>query len=203
VVLRRALGPQPRSETVLLALTQVATQCYWLAGTLGRIAIVAGVSQADGSRTVNAPFARVFADHVHARDAIRALEAAGVNAASISIVARSEAEAETLERDTGASEDLEDATQHRHPLSNFVGWLGRVESATVPGFGAILGSGDLWQDISMAANGRGAITGALVGLGLPVDTAADLERAVFHGQILVVVHGAFNRAAVQSVLGAA
>jgi hypothetical protein len=145
----------------------------------------------------------VFRDHAHARDAIRALEAAGIEPASISVVARSASEADRLEHDTGASEDLEDATQHRHRLLDFVGWLGRVESAAVPGFGAVLGTGDLWQDVSGAGSARGAITGALVGRGVPVDTAADLERAVFQGQILVVVHGAYNRAAVQSVLGAA
>jgi MFS family permease len=87
-------------------------------------------------------------------------------------------------------------------FADLVEWLGRVESAVVPGFGAVLGTGDLWQDVALASNGRGSITGALVGLGVPVDTATELEQAVASGQILLVVHGAFDAAAVHSVLAA-
>ena len=105
-----------------------------------------------------------------------------------------------MERDTGVSEDLEDATQHRHRLADVVDWLGRVESAVVPGFGAVLGTGDLWQDVTVGGNGRGSITGALVGLGVPVDEASNLEQAVAGGQILLVVHGDFDATAVRSVL---
>jgi hypothetical protein len=119
------------------------------------------------------------------------------------VVTRSTGEAETLEQDTGASEGLEEATQYRHPLADFVEWLGKVESVAVPGFGAVLGTGDLLQDVSMAGGNRGAITGALVGLGIPVDAAADYERAVFEGQILVVVHGSLDQATVGSILSSA
>ena len=148
------------------------------------------------------PIARSFANYAEARDAILALEAAGLSPADISVVTRTPAEAETLEHDTGASEELEEATQHHHRLADLVDWLGRVESAAVPGFGAILGTGDLWQDVSMAGNGRGSITGALVGLGFSVDEAANLEAAVFDGRILVVIQRAPNSAAVQSALDA-
>ena len=138
------------------------------------------------------PIARTFATHAEARDAILALEAAGLRPADISVVTRTPAEAETLEHDTGASEELEEATQHHHRLADLVDWLGRVESAAVPGFGAILGTGDLWQDVSVAGNGRGSITGALVGLGFSVDEAANLEAAVFDGKILVVIENGAN-----------
>src|SRR5260370_28493929 len=123
--------------------------------------------------------ARPFATHAEARDAILALEAAGLSPDDISVVTRSPDEAETLEDETGSSEELEQATQHHHRLADLVDWLGRVESAAVPGFGAVLGTGDLWQDVSLAGNGRGSMTGALVGLGLSVDEAANLERAAF------------------------
>lgn len=105
------------------------------------------------------------------------------------MVTRSPRDAETLEHDTGASEDIEDVALHRNRLAEFVEWLGRVESAAVPGFGAVLGTGNLWQDVSGAGRGRGSITGALVGCGVPVDEAARLEQSVFDGRILVVVHG--------------
>jgi heat induced stress protein YflT len=143
---------------------------------------------------------RLFSSYQQAREAIRALEAAGVSPRSISVVTRSARETESLEQDTGVSDRIEDASVHRSRLQQFVDWLGRVESATVPGFGAILGTGDLWQDVQVAGSGRGAITGALVGAGVPVDAAASLERAVLDGQILVVVHGDYNSAAVQQVL---
>jgi hypothetical protein len=67
--------------------------------------------------------------------------------------------------------------------------LGKVESATVPGFGAVLGTGNLWQDVSGAGSGRGSITGALVGRGFSVDEAANYEAAVYEGKILIVIQG--------------
>jgi hypothetical protein len=148
------------------------------------------------------PVARTFDSHTAAHDAIRALEAAGLSPDDISVVTRSPAEAESLEQDTGASEELEEATQHHHRWADFVSWLGRVESATVPGFGAVLGTGNLWQDVSLAGGERGAITGALVGRGFGVDEAANLEAAVFDGKILIVVQGATDSAAVRAALGA-
>jgi hypothetical protein len=128
------------------------------------------------------------------------LESAGVDPRAISMITRSPGDAETLEHDTGISEDLEDAAVHHHRLSDFVDWLGRVESVAVPGFGAVLGTGDLWQDISMAGSGRGSITGVLVGCGVAVDEAATLEQAVFDGRILLVIHGTYDPATVSGAL---
>ena len=146
------------------------------------------------------PVTRVFDSYHEARDAIAALENAGVDPRAISVLTRSPRDAETLEHDTGVSDDLEDASVHRGRLEHFVDWLGRVGSAAVPGFGAVLGTGDLWQDIRVAGSGRGSITGALVGCGVPVDDAARLEQAVLDGQILVVVHGASDAVAAQRAL---
>ncbi|MBV9602766.1 MAG: general stress protein [Chloroflexi bacterium] len=129
----------------------------------------------------------MFRSYQEARDGIRALEASGVEADTISVLCRSPKAARMLEHDTGASDALEDSVD-RGPFGVFVDWLGRFESATVPGFGAVLGSGNLFQDVRLAGNGRGAITGALVGSGVPVDEAAELENAVDQGQILVLVH---------------
>ncbi len=146
------------------------------------------------------PVTRLFPSYQQARAAIHALEAAGVDPQSISVVTRLPHDAETLEEDTGASEDLEDVSVQRGRLRQFVDWLGKVESVTVPGFGGVLGTGDLWQDVQRSGNGHGAITGALVGVGVPVDTAASLEQAVLGGQILVVVHGTYDTAAVSGIL---
>ena len=145
------------------------------------------------------PTARVFDSYREAEVAIRALEAGGIDPPCISVVTRSPRDAETLEHDTGASDDLEDAS-YRSRLEDFVDWLGRLGGAAVPGFGAVLGTGNLWQDIALGGKGRGSITGALVGAGVPVEQADALEDAVFAGRILVVVHGAYDPAAVQRVL---
>ena len=146
------------------------------------------------------PVARVFADSHQARAAISALQDSGIDPLAISVVTRSPRDVDALEQATGINDDLEDATLHRGRLAQFVDWLGKFESATVPGFGAILGTGNLWQDIQVAGNGRGSITGALVGTGIPVDEAAGLEQAVDSGQVLVVVHGAYDPATVSRVL---
>jgi hypothetical protein len=158
------------------------------------------VARVDQSDPVSPPLTRVFTSYQAAREAIRALEVAGVDPGSISVLTRSPHDAETLQHDTGASDDLEDAALHRGRLTEVVDWLGRVESAAVPSFGAVLGTGNLWQDIQLAGSGRGSITGALVGCGVPVDEAAQLEQAVFDGYILVVVHGETAVAAASRVL---
>ena len=137
-----------------------------------------------------APETRLFASYQAAREAIVALEVGGVDPQQISVVTRSPRDAETLEEATGASDDLEDVSVDRGRLSEFIDWLGKVESVTVPSFGTVFGTGNLWQDVHMAGRGRGAITGALVGCGVPVDDAAALEDAVSAGQILVLVHEA-------------
>jgi hypothetical protein len=135
------------------------------------------------------PLAKLYAEPTQARAAIEALEAAGVGADAISILSRSTTEADELERATGASDDLEDTTTRPHHVADFFGWLGRVGGAVVPGFGSVMGSGNLWQDVARGSDQRGAITGALVGQGVQVDDAARFEDAVLEGQILVVVHG--------------
>jgi Heat induced stress protein YflT len=153
---------------------------------------------ADRKQPTAPPIARAFPGYQEAREAIRALQGAGVGPRAISVVTRSPADADTLEHDTGASEDLEHAS-HRARLSEFVDWLGRLGGVAVPGFGSVLGTGDIWRDIALAGSGRGSVTGALVGVGVPVDEAVDLEHAVFRGQILVVVHGAYDPSVAQRV----
>jgi hypothetical protein len=134
------------------------------------------------------------------------MQTAGVPADAISVISRSTVEADEIERVTGASDDLEDAAARRHPLSDFVNWLGRIESVAVPGFGAVLGTGNLWQDVARGAGSRGAITGALVGLGIPVDEAERFEQSVLQGELLLVVHHSGSKTSaerLQSILDGA
>jgi hypothetical protein len=65
---------------------------------------------------------------------------------------------------------------------------------------AMLGTGNLWQDVSVAGSGRGSITGALVGSGVPVDEAEALEQDVFGGRILVVIQGTYDAAMIDRIL---
>jgi hypothetical protein len=148
----------------------------------------------------NPPTVGVFDAHEPARAAIEALKAAGIDRQAISVLARAQAEAHALGQQTGAAEDLERLIQD-HPLADLLNWLGRIEAVVVPGFGAVLGTGNLGQDLARPATTRGAVTAVLVGLGINVDHAASLEQAIRDGKILIVVHGDYSRAAAQSVLG--
>jgi hypothetical protein len=149
--------------------------------------------------------ARLYAEPAQARRAIKALQTARVPAQAISVLSRSRVEAEEIERVTGTAHDLEAATARRHPLSDFVDWLGRIESVVVPGFGAVMVTGNLRQDLAPTAATRGAITGALVGLGISVDQAKRFEESVLQGDLLLVVHGSNLQAApdrIQAILEA-
>jgi hypothetical protein len=133
------------------------------------------------------PIVGVYADASHAGAAIRALEAAGISADDISVLTRTADEAQELTSETGVDDDLEELIQ-RHPLSDALNWLGRVGAWAVPGFGGVLGTGNVGADLSRAERTRGAVTGVLVGAGIPVDEAQQFEDQVRTGHVLVVVH---------------
>lgn len=135
---------------------------------------------------------RLFTNHAQARDGIRAITQAGTNPRAISVIARSPVEVHTLHEETAVAEDLE-AEVMRGLFAELVDVLGSVESLVVPAFGGVLITGDLAAHINAVMDDireGGAIAAALVGVGVPADQAATLERAVGKGDILVVVHGA-------------
>jgi hypothetical protein len=144
------------------------------------------------------PIVGVFAGHTQARDAILALEAAGVEPDAISVLARSPGEARSLDDETGASRDLEDVTGN-HPVHDVLDWLASLGGA-LPGFGPVAGTGNLGLDVARARSEHGAVTGALVGHGLSADEAERYEELVLAGQILVVVDGTVDPSAVRAAL---
>jgi len=146
------------------------------------------------------PAVGVYAEHDAARDAVRALEAAGVEPESISVLARTPAEARAIDRETGASDDLENVTGH-HRIHNWLDWLASIGGA-LPGFGPVAGTGNLGLDVARSGSDRGAVTGALVGLGGGVDEAEQYEERVHAGDILVIVHGDADPVAARAALGA-
>jgi len=140
----------------------------------------------------------VFVDRDHARQAIVALERAGVEHEAISVLARTPAEARSLERETGASDELGNVTGH-HRIHNWLDWLASIGGA-MGGFGPVAGTGNLGLQVARSKSDRGAVTGALVGLGVPVDEAEGYETQVHEGKILVVVHDNEDPAAAQAAL---
>jgi hypothetical protein len=139
------------------------------------------------AETSSAPIVGVFHEHLRARDAILALEAAGVDPDAISVLARSAREASSLEGETGASGDLEGDTRTNR-VHDVLDWLASI-GGNLPGFSPVAGTGNLGLEVARSGTERGAVTGALVGCGVPVDEAAEYEQAVVDGRILVVVHG--------------
>jgi hypothetical protein len=148
------------------------------------------------------PIVGVFREYTLARDAILALEEAGIEPEAISVLARAPGEARSLDDETGASRDLEGVTSS-HRVHDLLDWLASIGGA-LPGFGPVAGTGNLGLEVARARSNkqaeRGAVTGALVGLGLSVDAAAGYEEQVFDGQILVVVHGAADPSAARGAL---
>jgi hypothetical protein len=144
------------------------------------------------------PIIGAFSDHTHARDAILALEGAGVELDAISVLARAPGEARALDLETGASRDLEGVTT-RHRVHDVLDWLASIGGA-LPGFGPVAGTGNLGLDVARAESQRGAVTGALVGLGVPVDEAERYDKLVMAGQILIVVHGTADPSAARAAL---
>jgi hypothetical protein len=140
----------------------------------------------------------VFVDRDHAREAIVALEHAGVEPEAISVLARTPAEARSLERETGASDELGNVTGH-HRIHNWLDWLASIGGA-MGGFGPVAGTGNLGLQVARSKTDRGAVTGALVGLGAAVDEAERYEAQVHDGKILIVVHGAADPEAAQAAL---
>jgi hypothetical protein len=103
------------------------------------------------------------------------------------VLARSAAEANALKVETGASDDLEDYTRTNR-LHDVLDWLASI-GGNLPGFSPVSGTGNLGLEVARARSARGAVTGALVGCGVPVDEAGGYEQAVLEGRILVVLHG--------------
>jgi hypothetical protein len=144
------------------------------------------------------PIVGVFPEHTLARDAILALETAGIEPDAISVLARAPGEARSLDDETGASRDLENVTTS-HRVHDVLDWLASIGGA-LPGFGPVAGTGNLGLDVARARSKRGAVTGALVGLGLSADEAERYEELVLAGHILVVVDGTADASAARAAL---
>jgi hypothetical protein len=149
------------------------------------------------------PTVRLFKSHEQARGAVLALTSAGIDPEAVSIIARSDDEVATLHEETGADQKLESSVKHNR-FREVLDILGSLEALLVPGFGGVLVTGDLVPHIDAVLSDirdeDGAITAALVRLGVAPDEAGALERAVGEGQTLLVVHGSYDVASARAAL---
>jgi len=133
----------------------------------------------------------VYADHGQARDAILALESAGIEPEAISVLARAPGEARSLDLETGASRDLEGVTT-THRVHDVLDWLASIGGA-LPGFGPVAGTGNLGLHVARAQSARGAVTGALVAWGSQRTRPSATESSSWPGKFCVVVHATPTR----------
>ncbi|HEY8490851.1 MAG TPA: low temperature-induced protein [Dehalococcoidia bacterium] len=141
----------------------------------------------------------VFPDMAAARDAILALERAGIEAQEISLLGRraqeaeAEAQTEVADRDAGVARDVTKAaaagTAAGTAAGGALGFLAGALAFGIPGVGPVVGAG-IW-----AATLGGAITGGSIGglvggtAALPQNEAWELTyESVKAGHVVVGVH---------------
>ncbi len=136
-----------------------------------------------------------FTNHERAEVAVRALTDAGFSHPNISIVAQN----------LQASEQVQVLAAHSdaHPptllLSTIGGLLLGAAALTLPGVGPLLVAGPLAAnffgvlDGAVLGTSSGGLMGALMGYGLPRDTAQKYQTAVENGGFLVMAHGDANQ----------
>lgn len=128
---------------------------------------------------------RVYDTHAHAREAVAALEAAGVPAKDISLVANKcvSADLDDVEKFPDAATGVGLGTA----LGGSAGLLAGLGILTIPGLGPVVAAGWLASIAVGAAAGAaaGGIVGALVDAGLSQEHADVYSEAVRRGCTLV------------------
>lgn len=132
---------------------------------------------------------RVYDTHAHARQAVAALEAAGVAAKNISLVANKCVSADYDDVD-GVGEKFPDAATGAGfggALGGGAGLLAGLGILSIPGLGPVVAAGWLASIAIGAAAGAaaGGIVGALVDAGLSQEHADVYSEAVRRGSTLV------------------
>lgn len=143
----------------------------------------------------------VFDDLEQARRAILALNRAGFDAQQVSILAADPEDAERVAHAT-RSDTPADAGGR---ASDFLAWVAGAADVVVPGVGPAISPSTLGPAYTSATagDGRGAITGVLVGMGLSANEATHCESAVEAGRVLVAVRASDHREAIRAILDSA
>jgi hypothetical protein len=130
---------------------------------------------------------RVFDSYAQAREAVRALEAAGIPSSSVSLVANKHVSAEHADVD-----DVSDAAKGAGigaALGGGAGLLAGLGMLAIPGLGPVVAAGWLASTAVGAAAGAatGGIVGALIDHGVPEEHAHVYSESVRRGGTLVSV----------------
>jgi uncharacterized membrane protein len=128
------------------------------------------------------------------QDAVRAVEKLqkqGYQKEDISVVVKDKEKADkiTSKTDTNVDDGLAAGAATGGILGGLTGMLAGVGALAIPGIGPIVAAGPIAATLGGIAAGVGAggLAGALVGLGIPKDTAEQYASDVEKGKILVLV----------------
>lgn len=157
----------------------------------------------------------VFADRADADQAITELKNLGYSAQDISIMVRDQNEGLKKDKDRGANvaEGTATGATTGGAVGALTGLLVGIGAITLPGIGALFIGGPIAAAlgltgaaataVSAAASGvlAGGLVGALVGLGLPEETAKVYETRIREGAVVVAVPimSTIDRSQVQNV----
>ncbi|WP_028589287.1 general stress protein [Paenibacillus massiliensis] len=133
----------------------------------------------------------VFDTEREASEAIDQLKRQGIHQDEISVLTKDRDDLRAIEEDTGtrAPEGVAAGAATGGVLGGVAGLLAGIGALAIPGVGPILAAGPIAATLTGAAVGAGAggLVGGLVGLGIPEDEAAEYEKFVDQGKILVLV----------------
>lgn len=135
----------------------------------------------------------MYATHEHLREGIHAMRDAGFSPADVSaLFIPSEREEEIVldeEPLTKAPEGTASGTLAGVAVGGAFGWLVGTGAIIVPGLGALIAAGPIAAALAGAGiiGAVGALTGCLIGLGIPEDEAVHYEQHVREGGILLSV----------------
>src|SRR5262249_23382912 len=133
----------------------------------------------------------LFHDRDQARNAIEALQEAGLAATDVGLLTPNPADAETVAEVTEANtkKGAVVGAGEGGVLGGLLGWLGPIGVITIPGLGPAVAASVLLTGLSgaLVGAGLGALAGHLRALGVPYDEAEWCEREVRKGATLVTV----------------
>ncbi len=147
------------------------------------------------------PIVGVFHDSARALAAVQELEGKGFSRNAIGVLSPSHKRADQVAH----AGHVESEPGMASIADEVAAALAGVGAFAVPGIGPVSSTGMLAAalDSATSGEGEGAITGALVGMGISVDAASQYEDAVRGGGILVVVDAGARAAEARQVLEAA
>jgi hypothetical protein len=153
----------------------------------------------------------LFHNRDQARNAIEALQGAGLAAKDVGLLTPNPADAEAVAEVTEANtkKGAVVGAAEGGVLGGLLGWLGPIGVITIPGVGPAIAASVLLAGLSgaLVGAGLGALAGHLRALGVPHDEAEWCEQEVRKGATLVTVrandrypatrellrdHGAYN-----------